>query len=170
MCVDPEAMWDMMQSSRQSGASLAQVAVVRKSDPEAGCCASVTRDALSCMNSMYRERMRMAFSDTNHLGSVADPATHSKKESMIGICWSWEASVGAYGVLQHIPQTKHVLPTEQDMPDHLATLSIMRKLDRVVAFRQLQALSHIIGGIGCWQGIDDFRLGSEYLIDAVGDG
>ena len=46
----------------------------------------------------------------------------------------------------------------------------MRKLERVAAFRQLQALSNIIEQIGCWRGIDDFRLGSEYLIDAVEDG
>ena len=168
--VDPEALWDMMQSSRQSGASLAQVAVVRKDDPDAGCCGAVTGSALSSMNATYRERMRLAFTGTNHLCIVADPATHSKKETMIGICWSWEAGVGAYGVIQHIAQTKHVLPTEQDMSDHLATLSILRKLDRVASFRQLQALSNIIEQIGCWRGIDDFRLGGDYLIDAVGEG
>ena len=52
--VDPETMWDMMEDSRLSGASLAQVAVVRRNAHEAGCGARVTHDVLGGMNTLYR--------------------------------------------------------------------------------------------------------------------
>ena len=168
--VDPEAMWDMMEDSRVSGASLAQVTVVRRSSAHAGCGERVTSDVLSCMNGLYAERMRMAFTGASHLCIVADPATHSKKETMVGLCWSWEEGVAAYGAIQYIPQTREVLPTEQEMPEHIEILWRERRLERVAAFRQLQALSNIIRQTGCWGGIDDFRLGDDYDIDAVEDG
>ena len=168
--VDPETMWDMMEDARASGASIAQVTVVRRGDPSAGCGQRVTSDVLTRMNFLYMERMRMAFLGVNHLCIVADPATHSKRETMISICWSWQAGVAAYGAIQYLPQAKNVLASEQEMPEHIAQLCKERRLERVAAFRQLQALSNVIKQTGLWGGIDDFRLGDDYNIDAIEEG
>ena len=168
--VDNEVMWDMMQDARESGASLSQVTVVRRNDPQAGGCQRVAHEVLCRKNDLYRQRMRMAFLGSNHLCIVADPATHSKKETMISILWSWQAAVAAYGAIQYIPSAKTVLVSEQEMPDHIAFLSRERRLERVAAFRQLQALSNVIQHTGLWSGIHDFRLRDDYDIDPVREG
>ena len=101
-------MWDMMEDARRSGASLARVTVVRRDDQEAGCGQRVTSDVFAHMGFLYRERMRMAFLGVNHLSIVADPATHSKKETMASICWSWQVGIAAFCAIQYIPQGRAV--------------------------------------------------------------
>ena len=40
-------------------------------------------------------------------------------------------------------------------------------MERLAAFRQIQALSNTIKQLGMWRGIDDFKLPADYRVDAV---
>ena len=42
-----------------------------------------------------------------------------------------------------------------------------RRLERMSAFRQVQALSNTIKQLGMWNGIDDFQLPGDHRVDAV---
>ena len=118
------------------------------------------------LNAMYRERRRLGFLGADHLNIVADPATHSKHDTMASIVWSWQTGIAAHGDLQYIPHGG-MLSSEQEMPEHIARLYCERRLERLAAFRQIQALSNTIKQLGMWSGIDDFTVPAEYRIDAV---
>ena len=75
---------------------------------------------------------------------VADPATHSKKENFVTVLWNWEAETAAYGDAQFLHPGKDMLPSEQDMPDGIASLAMFRKLEWVASCRQLQAVSNVV--------------------------
>ena len=85
---------------------------------------------------------------------------------MASIVWSWQAGIVAHGDLQHIPHGG-MLPTEQEMPEHIGQMYRDRRLERMSAFRQVQALSNTIKQLGMWNGIDDFQLADDYRVDAV---
>ena len=61
-----------------------------------------------------------------------------------------------------IPETNKILPSEQDLPESIGILRDRGRLDRVVTFRQLQALSNAIRSLGHWQGVGDFKLPSDW--------
>ena len=111
---------------------------------------------------MYRGRRRLAFDRIQHLNIVADPSTHNKQETMALICWSWQAQVAAHGDLQVLPETKKILPSEQDLPESISILRGRGRLERVATFHQLQALSNAIRSLGHWQGLGDFKLPSDW--------
>ena len=98
---------------------------------------------------------------------MADPATHSKKDVLAALCYSWETGIAAHGDLQYLPETKLILPSEVDMPEHIAELLAANRLERVSAFRQLQVLSNLIENVGVLSGFDDFFLDSSFHLRQV---
>ena len=70
--------------------------------------------------------------------------------------------MAAHGDLQVIPETKKILPSEQDLPESISILRDRGRLERVATFRQLQALSNAIRSLGHWQGLGDFKLPSDW--------
>ena len=164
--VDAETQWDLMEEAHRSGTHVSQVVKVRRADRQAGCSASISYVWHQRRNAMYRERRQLSFLGSDHLNIVADPANHSKKDTMASIIWSWQAGLAAYGDLQYIPHGG-LLPSEQEMPEHIAELYSERRLERLSAFRQLQALSNTIKNIGGWSGLDDFALSRDHHVDAV---
>ena len=164
--VDAETAWSLMEDASRSGAHVTQVAAVRRDDCQAGCGGGTAMAWLVRMNAMYRERRRLGLLGSDHLNIVADPATHSKRDTMASIIWSWQAGIAAHGDLQYIPHGG-MLPTEQEMPEHIAQLYCERRLERMSAFRQVQALSNTIKQLGMWSGIDDFQLPVDYHVDPV---
>ena len=70
--------------------------------------------------------------------------------------------MAAHGDLQVLPETKKILPSEQDLPESISILRDRGRLERVAAFRQLQALSNAIRSLGHWQGLGDFKLPSDW--------
>ena len=94
---------------------------------------------------MYHSRAQLLFTDIlDHINVIADPATHSCKEVMVAVAYSWAQNAAAYPPMQYLLPGKDVTSMEQDLPDDIAILSANRKLERVAAFRQLQGLSHAI--------------------------
>ena len=85
---------------------------------------------------------------------------------MASIVWSWQAGIAAHGDLQYIPHGG-MLPTEQEMPEHIAELYRDRRLERMSSFRQVQALSNTIKQLGKFNGIDDFQLPDDHRADPV---
>ena len=53
------------------------------------------------------------------------------------------------------------------MPEHIAELLAANRLERVSAFRQLQALSNLIENVGVLSGFDDFFLDSSFHLRQV---
>ncbi len=159
--VNPEVAWDMMEQARNTGASLRQIIKVRRTDDHVGCATSSGESWVRKLQSMYTSRRAMCLGPgVNHINAIADPATHSKKEAMVLVFWSWENQVGAYGDMQWLAQAKTVLSSEQEMPQNIADLAATLRLERVSAFRQLQAygnaVRHLTGGEK--QCISSFRL------------
>jgi hypothetical protein len=100
---------------------------------------------------------------------VADPSTHSKRETMASVCWSWEAGGAAHGNLQILSPGKVVLASEQALPEEVARLAACSRLERVGAFRQMQALSNVIRGLGNknWPDLTAFCLPEDWQIHPV---
>ena len=95
----------------------------------------------------------------HHINMVADPATHSKKETFVAVLWSWEVETTAYGYFQLLHPGKIILPSEQDMPDSIALLARLRNVERVASYRQLQAVSNPIRlATGGRLALDTFQL------------
>ena len=136
-----------------------------------GCSETCTLLWVAKHQHLYRARRALCFHGVHHLNMVADPSTHSKRETMVTVCWSWECGAAAHGDVQIIAPGSVVLPSEQELPDHIAQLAATCRLERVSAFRQLQALSNTIRGLGNsrWQGLDDFTLPDDFYIHAVSD-
>ncbi|MDJ0514433.1 MAG: hypothetical protein QNJ62_13410 [Methyloceanibacter sp.] len=160
--VQPAAIWDLFSQSLESGASVEQITVVRGQDTHMGCHESRALMWLAKNVEMYRHRRHLAFDRVHHLNIVADPSTHNKQETMASIVWSWQAQVAAHGDLQILPESKKVLPSEQDLPESISNLLANGRLQRVATFRQLQALSNVIRSLGHWQGLEDFKLPSDW--------
>ena len=92
----------------------------------------------------------MAFDRIQHLNIAADPSTHNKQETMASICGSWQARAAAHGDLQVMPETRKILPSEQDLPESISILRGRGRLERVATFRQLQALANAIRSLSHW--------------------
>jgi len=88
---------------------------------------------------------------------VADPATHSKKDVFVSVIWSWEQGFGGFGDAQLMHPGKIILPDEQDLPDRLAVLAAERRLQRVKAFRQMQACSNTLSEL----------TGGRFILDSL---
>ncbi len=143
--VNPEVAWDMIEQARNTGTTVSQVIKVRRTDDHVGCAASNADTWVRKHHCMYQTRRGFCFGPgVNHINAIADPATHSKKETMVVVFWSWENQVGAYGDTQRLSQSKTVLPTEQEMPQHIADLQAMHRLERVKSFKQLQAFGNTL--------------------------
>ncbi len=165
--VQPETVWELIEQARSSGCSLEQVVKVRDGDAHVGCAKTRAIVWMSKYLDMYRSRRAMAFHGARHLCVIADPATHQKRETLASVCWSWEFGVAAHGDLQVLPATAAVLPSEQDLPDHISQWAAELRVTRASTFRQLQALSSMIQGLGQWQGLQDFLLPPDFKLHPV---
>jgi len=170
--IPAETVWSFIHSARTSGVCLPGLLQTRIEDVDAGCSQHCARLWVAKHHAMYIERRALVMHGVNHLCMVADPSTHSKRETMVAVCWSWEAGGAAHGDLQIIPPGSTMLPSEQALPDDLARLAASNRLERVAAFRQLQWLSNTIHGLGnsCWPDLDAFRLPEDWRVEAVMDG
>lgn len=87
------------------------------------------------------ERRQICMAAVKHFNMIADPATHSKKEVMVSVIWSWEQNLAVLGDVQLMCPGNRIAPNEANFVDSVAILAHETKLERVATFRQLQAIS-----------------------------
>ena len=76
--VAADTVWDMLQESRVTNASLRQVIAIRNNDVYVGCAESNAESWLTKYSSMYAVRRKLAFKQMCHINVVLDPSHHGK--------------------------------------------------------------------------------------------
>ena len=79
-----------------------------------------------------------------HVCLSADASTRSYKETLAGLLYSWRTNPAVYPRAQYIQAGRDVLEAEDDLSSLLAASALERKLERVAAYRQLQACSNML--------------------------
>ena len=93
----------------------------------------------------------------DNLSIVADASTHSGKEILISCAYTPTENLGCHCVIQHL-NTGSLKPSEVDVST-LARIAKNRKLQRMSAFRQLQAIDNQLALLsGNRLGLDAFSL------------
>ncbi len=80
----------------------------------------------------------------NHFCIVADPGSHSYKDCLVSLAWSWEAQQGVYPPWQELKPGRRVLDSEANLDSQMEALRLAHKFERVSAYRQIQGISHQI--------------------------
>ena len=141
--VEPRFVWNLMERARAASVSLRQAVALRTLDEDAGCSVSQADLWTVRFHEIYWKRQSACIGETvHHVNIVCDPSTHSNKDMLVSVIWCWEASTAAYPAVQHILPGNRFDLTEQEMEAQVEALAAQGKLDRVSAFRQLQAVSH----------------------------
>ena len=150
--VTADKAWELMERAQETGVSLRKTITIDSSKVSPALGDLWTLKYLQ----MYNESARLAFirAAVNHVSIVADPATHSTKEACAVLAYSWEQNISAAPPIQIIQPGKVL--TEQ-LPDHLSVLAAQRKLQRVSAYRQLQALENALFKLN-GMSLDTFEL------------
>ena len=137
--VDPETIWALMESAKYSGVSLRQALLLKKDDsmssPElAGASEAKAEYWSRKLTGLYINRVQTVFKMVTQLSLVADASTHSGKEILVSCAYAPAENA----VIQHL-NTGSLKPSEVDV-SLLAKIAKNRKLQRMSAFRQLQAI------------------------------
>ena len=114
---------------------------------------------------MYYLRQESHQGKSSHWNIVADPAVHAYRDRCVAVGWSWQESSATFPVMQSLRQGEYFACLESELDLSLAQRV---KLERVAAYRQLQALSHMamqLSGRSLW----DFRA-PEICIRAIRSG
>ena len=160
--VDPETIWALIESASCSGISLRQALLLKKNDalssPDlAGASESKADYWERKIQGMYMNRVQTVFRMITQLSLVADASTHSDKEMLVSCAFSPEKDLGCHAPVQHL-NTGSLKPSEVDI-SILARIAKNRKLQRMSAFRQLQAIDHQLALLsGNRLGLDAFSL------------
>ena len=102
-------------------------------------------------------RVQTVFRMISQLSLVADASTHSDKEMLVSCAFSPNQDLGCHAPVQHL-NTGSLKPSEVDIST-LARIAKNRKLQRMSAFRQLQAIDHqLVLLSGNRLGLDAFSL------------
>ena len=160
--VDSETIWALMESATLSGMSLRQALLLKKNDsmssPDlAGASERKAEYWEKKITSLYMNRVQNVFRMTTQLSIVADASTHSGKEILISCAYAPTENLGCHCVIQHL-NTGSLKPSEVDVST-LARIAKNRKLQRMSAFRQLQAIDNQLALLsGNRLGLDAFSL------------
>ena len=104
----------------------------------------------------------------NHLTLVADAGSHSYKECLVSVAYSWENNYGCYPPWQHLHPSTFLQPTEANMDAAIEQLAANRKLERVATYRQIQGLSNQIRHLTSGKlTIDDFSMPPDSQVRAL---
>ena len=107
----------------------------------------------------------------NHYCIVADPGSHSYKDCLVSLVWSWEKQLGAYPPWQELVPGKVLLKGEVDPRSELELLRLHKKLTRVASYRQLQGCSHQIYNLSGGQDtLATFKLPADANVRPVQQG
>ena len=114
----------------------------------------------------------LGFRNVKHYNIMSDGATHSCHDTLVSVGYTWENDLAGFLASQCIPPGKDITWSDQsNMPAEIAILAAKRKLERVAAFRQIQAISNQIhcltDGV---LNIDSFKLDESVHLDEVQPG
>ena len=141
--VEPRFVWNLMERARAASVSLRQAIALRRLDEDAGCSVAQADLWTGRYHDIYWKRQSTCIGDTvHHVNIVCDPSTHSNKDIFVSVIWCWEVCTASFPAVQHILPGNRFALAEQDMEAQVEALAATGKLDRVSAFRQLQAVSH----------------------------
>ena len=144
--VSAEAAWELIKKVRQiHDVSLRQALLLDADREGLGCSPFNDSVWIHKLLVMYYNRSSLPFTvggGINHYCFVADPGSHSYKDCLVSLVWSWEAQLGVYPVWQQLVPGKVVLEGEANMDDSMLQFFNTKKLERVAAYRQMQGLSH----------------------------
>ena len=138
----PESAWIAMENALATAQSLSNVLNVRRADEHAGSHPRSAFHLLGKKQAMYRERRKMAFDGVKTWSIVADPATHSKREVLGTLIYSWEIGIATHGDLQYLPMSKRLLSSEIDSQEHLKRDAMMGEVPVLPASALASAQSH----------------------------
>ena len=148
--VSAEAAWDILQRARAEKTDVHKAIGLRSDGAElGGCSAGLGLKWSSMALDMYHEKTKLIFGTAgaggvHHWNIVSDPGTHSYKECLVSLMYSWELNAGCYPKWAHLVPGKALAPGEADLLDSVEEKRAQNKLERVASFRQLQGLSHQI--------------------------
>ena len=168
--IDGETAWGVLERARVvSGATPAAVLAVRGDGRDlAGLSVSWNGMKWRALEvGLYIEDQRDRFSTVPKLMLAADPSTYQGQETMVGLLWSWELRHACYAPVQVMPASSLVVPDELPMSGELMALLLQRKLERVKAYRELQAWSAQLSHVAC-RTMDDFKIPDNVLWRPVG--
>jgi hypothetical protein len=100
--VHPDAVWQMLQQSTETSASLSGVVQVRSADCHAGAAKNVAGRWERLLTSMYHHRTSVVWRHVDHLCITADSSTHVYEDALLAIAYSHELGQACYPPLQFI--------------------------------------------------------------------
>ena len=154
----PEAVWRMLEKTTSVNISLHDVAHVRKDDDDAGCNYQTLCRWEAVIQGMYIDRLKLAWPQTHHLCLTADSSTHCYNDALLAIGYSWELGQCCHPQLQFIVPGKDVHAQEDLLAESIGRIAAQGRCERVAAYRQLQALSHIsVNHWECWECLGCYR-------------
>ena len=165
--IHPEAAWSILEKTVGVNVSISQVIQTRSGDADAGCEHSQGRRWESFVDGLYKHRLAAVWPHVDHLCITADASNHHFQDCLLGVAFSHELCQGCYPTLQYIVPGKDVYEAEDELTLAVGQLAAERRVERVSAYRQLQALSHMTAQLHR-RNFDDYDIPHSNL-DAVKD-
>ena len=137
--VDPESIWKLFVAAQNAGTSLRQALKLKKEDiggAGEGKAVWWTRK----LGVMYNKRIKTTFRMLPQLNMVADASTHSSKEILVSVLYSAAANLGGHAIIQHV-KVGNLKPSDLDI-SVMVNIAKKNKIQRMAAYRQLQAIDH----------------------------
>jgi len=164
-------VWELAEKARAARSSFETAIALRSDSQGLGDCSVAAGDNwLNKLAQISCKEYQAAFQPHlwNHLTLVADPGSHSYKDCLVSVAYSWETNYGCYPPWQHLHPSKFLLPTEANMDEAIELLAANRKLERVSTYKQMQGLSNQISHLTSGKlTIDDFSMPPDSQVRAL---
>lgn len=134
-------IWKFIEEAQQKSMSLCRLAKVRKSDASAGSSEGAVGVWQSKMIHLYNSRAVLAFQFFNHFCIVTDSSCHGCKDTLISVFYSPLNDNCAFATCQWMKPGKVISPLELSLEEHVEYLAARREVERLHAYRFMQALS-----------------------------
>eukprot|EP00435_Cladocopium_sp_Y103_P071840 s464_g38.t1 len=134
-----ENIWTVLDHAQTTGKNVRQALQFCKSTlSDAGGCHENAAEAWVRRRQIIDDqRVVASMVGANHFNVVADTSKHSGREVLVSVIWSHENQTAA------IPSVQSILPCDTLVsPGELDLTTLENKIQRLAAYRQLQAISH----------------------------
>ena len=102
----PGAAWDLMEKASAARVNNRQAIAVRSDQDDLGCADTRTECWAQKKTQMVQARISAVFTHCLHWNLVADPGTHSYRDLMPFVLYSWEEDVACLPKFQHLKPAK----------------------------------------------------------------